>query len=202
MCIFVLINVDDIIVVSNADTAIDTLISNLGFEFAIKYLGELSYFLGIHVTKTENGLHLHQGKYVFDLLHHMKMTDAKPTPTPCISGAKLSKFSGDPLIDPTAYRSMVGAFQYLTLTRPNISYSVNQLCQFLHFPTNIHLTVAKRVLRYLKGTLQFGLQFNKGSLQLNGFCDSDWAGNPDDQKYTSGYCIYLGSCLISWTSKK
>jgi histone deacetylase 1/2 len=197
MCIFVLINVDDIIVVSNADTAIDTHISNLGFEFAIKYLGELSYFLGIHVTKTENGLHLHQEKYVFDLLHHMKMTGAKPALTPCISGAKLSKFSGDPLINCTVYRSMVGALQYLTLTRPNISYSVNQLCQFLHFPTNIHLTVAKRVLKYLKGTLQFGLQFNKGSLQLNGFCDSDWAGNLDDQKYTSGYCIYLGSCLIS-----
>jgi histone deacetylase 1/2 len=96
----------------------------------------------------------------------------------------------------------VGALQYLTLTRPDISYSVNQLCQFLHCPTNIHLTAAKRVLRYLKGTLQFGLQFNKGSLQLNGFCDSDWAGNPDDRKSTSGYCIYLGSCLISWAAKK
>ena len=202
VCVFVLIYVDDIIVTSNADTAIDTLISNLGSEFAIKDLGELSYFLGIQVTKTENGLHLHQGKYVVDLLHRMKMTGAKPAPTPCISGAKLSKFSGDPLTDPTEYRSIVGALQYLTLTRPDISYSVNQLCQFLHCPTNIHLTAAKRVLRYLKGTLQFGLQFNKGSLQLNGFCDSDWAGNPDDRKSTSGYCIYLGSCLISWAAKK
>jgi len=202
MFIFVLIYVDDIMVTSNANTVINTLISYLDFEFAIKDLGELSYFLGIQVTKTENGLHLHQGKYVVDLLHRMKMTGAKLAPTPYISGAKLSKFSGDPLTDPTEYRSMVGALQYLTLTRPDISYNVNQLCQFLHCPTNIHLTAAKRVLKYLKGTLQFGLQFNKGSLQLNGFCDSDWAGNPDDRKSTSGYCIFLGSCLISWTVKK
>jgi histone deacetylase 1/2 len=132
----------------------------------------------------------------------MKMTRAKLAPTLCISGVKLSKFLGDPLTDPTEYRSMMEAFQYLTLTKLDISYSVNQLCQFLHCSTNTHLTAAKKVLRYLKGTLQFGLQFNKGSLQLNGFCDSNWAGNPDDRKSTSGYCIYLGSCLISWTAKK
>jgi len=132
----------------------------------------------------------------------MKMTRAKPTPTLRTLGAKLSKFLGDPLTDPTKYRSMVEAFQYLTLTKLDISYSVNQLCQFLHCFTNTHLTATKRVLRYLKGTLQFELQFNKGSLQLNGFCDSYWVGNPDDRKSTSGYYIYLGLCLISWTAKK
>lgn len=110
----------------------------------------------------------------------MKMTCAKPAPTLCISGVKLSKFLGDPLIDPIEYRCMVEAFQYLTLTKLDISYSVNQLWQFLHCPTNTHLTAAKKVLIYLKGTLQFGLQFNKGSLQLNGFCYSNWAGNSDD----------------------
>ncbi|XP_031263116.1 uncharacterized protein LOC116121009 [Pistacia vera] len=97
---------------------------------------------------------------------------------------------------------MVGALQYLTLTRPDLSHSVNQLCQFLHCPRTTHLIAAKRVLRYLKGTLHFALQFSKGSLNLNAFCDSDWAGSPDDRKSTSGYCIYLGPCLISWTAKK
>ena len=125
VCVFVLIYVDAIIVTSNAVTTIDSLISNLGSKFAIKDLESLSYFLGIHVTKIENDLYLHQGKYVVDLLRRMKMTGAKPAPTPCITGAKLSKFSGDPLSDPTEYRSMVEALQYLTLTRPNISYNGN-----------------------------------------------------------------------------
>jgi hypothetical protein len=122
-----LIHVDDIIVTSNDVIAIDSLISNLGSKFAIKDLRSLSYLIGIHVTNVENSLHIHQGKYVIDLLHRMKVTGAKPAPTPCISGAKLSKLSGDPLIDPTKYKSMVGVFWYLTLTRPDICYSVNQL---------------------------------------------------------------------------
>jgi hypothetical protein len=121
----VLIYVDVIIVTSNAVTTIDSLIYNLSFKFAINDLRSLSYFLGIHVTKTKNDLHLHQGKYVVDLLHRMKMTSAKLAPTPCIAGAKLSKFSRDPLSDPIEYISMVEALKYLTLTRPDISYNVN-----------------------------------------------------------------------------
>ncbi|KAF5465754.1 hypothetical protein F2P56_015732 [Juglans regia] len=155
---------DDTIVTNNTSSSIDALISNLSCESAVKDLGPLSYFLGIQVTNTANGLHLHQGKYAVDLLHRMKMVGAKPASTPCTTGGKLSKLSGDPPDDPTEYRTMVGALQYLTLTRPDLSYSVNHLCRFLHCPRTTHLTVAKRVLRYLKCTLQFGLQFSKGSL--------------------------------------
>jgi histone deacetylase 1/2 len=125
VCVFLLIYVDAIIVTSNAVTTIDSLIYNLSFKFAINDLGSLSYFLGIHVTKIENDLHLHQGKYAVDLLHRMKMTGAKLAPTPCIAGAKLSKFLRDPLSNPTEYISMVEALKYLTLTRPDISYNVN-----------------------------------------------------------------------------
>ncbi|XP_011001643.1 PREDICTED: uncharacterized protein LOC105108864 [Populus euphratica] len=112
-------------------------------------LGPLSFFLGIQVTRTTDGLHLHQVKYVTDLLHRTKMVGAKPLSTPCSFGGKLSKFSGGPLSDSTKYRSMVGALQYLTLTRPDIFYSVNQFCQFLHSPTTVHLTATKHILRYL-----------------------------------------------------
>ncbi|XP_042962618.1 uncharacterized mitochondrial protein AtMg00810-like [Carya illinoinensis] len=195
--VYVLIYVDDIIVASNSSSSIDHLITHLSAEFAVKDLGSLSYFLGIQVTKTSEGLHLSQGKYATDLLNCTRMAGAKPTSTPCTSGSKLSKFLGDPLNDPTEYRTLVGALQHLTLTRPDLSFSVNQICQFLHCPTTDYLVAAKRVLRYLKGTLQFGLNFSKGSLQLNGFCDSDWARSPDDKKSTSGYCIYLSACLIS-----
>ncbi|KAF5470860.1 hypothetical protein F2P56_011348 [Juglans regia] len=186
--VYVLIYVDDIIIARNSSSSIDHLITHLSAEFAVKD-GPLSYFLGIMVTTTSEDLHLNQEKYAIDLLNRTRMAGAKPTSTPCTSGSKLSKFAGDPLNDPTEYKILVGALQYLTLTRPDLSFSVNQLCQFLHCPTTDHLVAAKRVLRYLKGTLQFGLNFSKGSLQLNGFCDSDWAGSPDDRKSTSGYCI-------------
>jgi hypothetical protein len=92
--------------------------------------------------------------------------------------------------------------QYCTLTRPDISFAVNQLCQFLHSPTTTHWTAAKRVLRYLKGSLNHGLHFGKGSLHLNAYSDSDWAGNPDDRRSTTGYALFLGPCLVSWCAKK
>jgi hypothetical protein len=110
--------------------------------------------------------------------------------------------NGDPLSDPSEYRHIVGALQYCTLTRPDIAYSVNQLCEFLHSPTTVHMIVAKRVLRYLKGTVDFDLSYTRGSLQLNGYCDSNWAGCPDDRRSTTSYGIYLGPCLISWAAKK
>jgi hypothetical protein len=108
------------------------------------------------------------------------------------SGVKFTVFSGDPLHNPTEYRSTVGALQYSTLTRPEIAFVVNQLCQFMQSPTTDHLTVANRDLRYLKGTLHHGLCFGKGALQLNAFSDSNWAGSIDDRHFTTGYAILFG----------
>jgi hypothetical protein len=130
------------------------------------------------------------------------MAGAKPTKSPLPAGSQLSQHSGDPLENASEYRHLVGALQYCTLTRPNISFAVNQLCQFLHSPTTIHWTAAKRVLRYLKGSINHGLQFGKGSLPLNAYSDSDWAGNPDDRRSTTGFALFLGPCLISWCAKK
>ena len=130
------------------------------------------------------------------------MADAKPSKSPCSSTSKLSKYDGDLLNDPTVYRHIVGSLQYCTLTHLEIAFSVNQLCQHLHAPTSTHLSAAKRVLRYLKGTPDHGLFYSKGSLQLNAFCDSDWAGSLDDRRSTSGFSVFLGDCLISWSVKK
>jgi hypothetical protein len=97
------------------------------------------------------------------------------------------------LIDPTEYRSIVGELQYCTLTRPDISFLINQLCQFIYSPTDKHWTAAKRVLRYLKVTIDHGLHYSKSSLQLNAYYDSDWTGSPDDQRFTSGFKVFLGA---------
>jgi transposase InsO family protein len=200
--IFLLIYVDDIIVTGTHSQVISSLITRMQKEFPVKDLGPLSYFLGIQVTRTPDGLHLCQSKYVADLLAKARMTDAKPVNSPCASGSKLSRFDGAPLLDFSEYRSIVGALQYCTLTRPDIAYSVNQLCQHLHHPTTAHWTAAKRVLRFLKNTSNHGLVFTKSPLHLHAFCDSDWAGSPDDRRSTSGFAVFLGNCLISWSAKK
>jgi hypothetical protein len=200
--IFVLIYVDDIIITGTDLPKINAIISDLQAEFKMKDLGALSYFLGIHVSRNNQGLYLNQAKYVLDLLHRVDMIGAKPYAAPCTSGKKLTKFDGDPLPDPSLYRHIVGALQYCTLTRPDIAYSVNQLCQFLHCPTTTHFQAAKRVLKYLKGTPDHGLLFTPGPIQLNAYCDSDWAGDPIDRRSTSGYGVFLGHCLLSWQAKK
>jgi hypothetical protein len=199
---FMLIYVDDIIVTGSNTTLIHSLITKLQHEFPLKDLGPLHYFLGVEVSRTASSLHLCQAKYIHTILHRTNMLEAKPAKSPSPSGLKLSKFDGEPLSDPTAFRQLVGALQYCTLTRPDISFSVNQLCQHMHAPTSAHWSAAKRVLRYLKSSVDHGLHYTKSPLHLTAYCDSDWAGDPDDRRSTTGFAIFLGSNLVSWSAKK
>ncbi|KAK2984661.1 hypothetical protein RJ640_006644 [Escallonia rubra] len=131
------------------------------------------------------------------------MINAKPLPTPIASSPKLSKTSGHPLPDPTHYRQIIGSLQYLTFTRPDLSFAINKLAQFMQHPTDAHWTAVKRILRYLKATISHGLLFQKSPISsLHAFSDADWAGNIDDRRSTGGYAIYLGPNLISWSAKK
>lgn len=196
-----LIYVDDIIVTCTHFSVISALIFQLQQKFPLKDLGNLSFFLGIQATRSEGSLYLCQAKYIKDLLHHTRMLGAKPSSSPCSVGTKLSKFHGDPLLDITEYRQVVGALLYCTLTRPEIAFSMNQLCQHMHSPSTTHWVAAKHVLRYLKNTIDHGLLYTPGPLRLQAFCDSDWAGNPDDRRSTSGFRVYLGNCLVSWSAK-
>lgn len=114
----------------------------------------------------------------------------------------LTSFSPDLFDNPSLYRSIVGALQYLTITRLDISFTVNQLCQHMHAPTLSHFSAVKRLLRFIKGTLSHGLSYTPSSFDIHAFSDSNWAGDPSDRKSTFGYCVFLGSNLISWSSKK
>lgn len=130
------------------------------------------------------------------------MQDCKPSKTPVMSGSKLSLHSGSTLSDPHEYRQVVGALQYLTITCPDLSYAVNQVCQFMHAPTTEHLQAVKRILRYLKNSVGAGIILKPAPLSLVvAFSNVDWAGCPNSRRSTSGFCTYLGSNLLSWGSK-
>jgi hypothetical protein len=198
--IFVLIYVDDIIVASSSQQAINALLHDLKSDFALKDLVDLHYFLGIKVKKTLSGILLSQEKYTMDVLKRVGVMNCKPMTTPTSTSEKLSLHDGVDLglEDATRYRSIVGALQYLTLTRPDISFSINKVCQFIHKPTTVHWTAVKRILRYLRFTLGIGLKIDKcSSTCVSAFSDADWAGDIDDRRSTGGFVVFLGSNIIS-----
>ncbi|XP_058725437.1 uncharacterized mitochondrial protein AtMg00810-like [Vicia villosa] len=202
-----LIYVDDIILTGSSPIMIQQLITKLDSVFSLKQLGDLDYFLGIEVKRTFNGnLLLSQGKYVRDLLQRAEMDGCKSITTPLPAAVKLSKAGTDFFEDPALYRSIVGALQYVTITRPELGYSVNKVCQFMSQPLVSHWSAVKRILRYLKGTSDYGLVFKPASsaapIHLRAYCDADWASDMDDRRSTSGACVFLGPNLISWWSKK
>ncbi|KAM6582045.1 hypothetical protein CsatB_009047 [Cannabis sativa] len=200
---YLLVYVDDIIVIGSHAKEVSTLISNLSSLFALKDLGNLHYFLGVQITKTDNGLHLCQTKYIQDLLNRTKMQGAKSSNTPMTSGLKLSHFGSDHVLDSTLYRSVVGALQYATITRPDIAFSVNKVSQFMQNPLESHWIAVKRILRYLAGTLDYGLHLQRSTnYDITAFCDADWASDPDDRRSTTGYCVLFGNNLVAWKSKK
>jgi hypothetical protein len=181
-----------------------TLLEKLRDDFALKDLGDLHYFLGIEVNKVKDGIILSQDKYACDLLKRAGMTECKPASMPLATGGKLMAHSGTQLgsADATKYRSIVGALQYLTLTRLDLAFAVNKVCQFEHAPTDEHWAAVKRILRYVKGCTKVGLKIGKNSsLLVSAFSDADWAGL-DDRKSTGGYAVFLGANLVSWNARK
>ncbi|CAJ2668996.1 unnamed protein product [Trifolium pratense] len=205
--VYLLVYVDDIIITGSSLTLVQHLVTKLDSVFSLKQLGNLDYFLGIEVKHlTDGSLLLTQSKYIKDLLVKTNMIDSNPIATPMMSSCKLSKVGSDSVADPTLYRSVVGSLQYATITRPEISFAVNKVCQFMSAPLESHWTAVKRILRYLKGTSHIGLKLFPTNvhhpLSLKAYCDADWASDPDDRRSTSGAAIFFGPNLVSWWSRK
>ncbi|XP_028798944.1 uncharacterized protein LOC114754339 [Neltuma alba] len=181
-----------------------TLIANLDHEFSLKDLGPLSYFLGIEVKRYKDGsLHLVQTKYLKDILSRAGMVNTKGVVTPMTVGLKLFKHGSDVMINPQLYRSIVGALQYATITRPEISFAVNKVCQFMQNPLMSHWKAVKRILRYIAGTLTHGIILRPCTNRaITAYCDADWASDCNDRHSTTGFCIYFGTNLVAWSSKK
>ena len=161
------------------------------------------YYLGLEIHRTGEGIFLHQHKFIHDLLVEAGLLDCKPLSLPVDTNIKLSEKEGALLDNPTLYRKFVGKLLYLTVSRPDISYVVHLLSQFVHAPRIPHLTAIQRVLRYLKGTAFQGIFYPaNSSLQLEAYCDSDWGSCFDTSRSTTGMCLLLGSSLVNWFSRK
>lgn len=197
--IFLLIYVDDILITGDNNEDMSLVLQHLNNIFSLKDLGELHHFLSIEVNHTAQGMHLSQGKYIKELLHKAQIDGAKGFATPMISSSRLSKYEDNGTVNSTTYISVVGALQYVTITRPEIAFSVNKVSQFMVSPLDTHWKTVKRILRYLAETVDYGLYIVKN---LTHFSDSNWASDPDDRRSVTGFAVYIGKNLISWSSKK
>lgn len=200
---YLLVYVDDIIVTGNNSMAVKRMIEALAVRFSIKDMGRLHFFLGVEVVHKPDGLVLTQSKYISEILKKYNMHESKGVLSPMSSSLMLQVSDGSAPADTKQYREILGKLQYLSFTRPDISFTVNKLSQYMHSPTAMHWQAVKRLLRYLKHTINYGIFLSRtSSLSLQVFADADWAGNQHDRTSTSGYIAYLGASPISWSSKK
>jgi hypothetical protein len=196
-----LLYADDMIITGDDPEYIAFVKARFSDQFLMSDLGPLRYFLGIEIS-TPEGFFLSQKKYIQDL-HRASLTDHRTTETPMELNVHLVATDGEPLEDPTRYRHIIGSLVYLSVTRPDISYSVHILSQFVYAPTQIHYSHLIRVLCYLRGTISRRLFFSRfSSLQLQAYCDATWASDLSDRRSLSAYCVFLGGSLIAWKTKK
>ena len=171
--LYLLVYVDDIVITGNSPSFLNILIQQLSHAFELKDLGPFYYFLGLHIIRISRGLYLNQSKYAKDLLQKHNMLSSKVDRTPCAPNLRLVPNEGHFLANPHEHRSLIGSLHYLTFTRPNLSFVVHQVCQFMVVPTNAHLVAVKRFLIYLNGNPTSGIFLQSGPLSLFAFFDSD-----------------------------
>ena len=192
------IYVDDIMFGSTSPSKVQESVNQMREEFEMSMVGELNFFLGLQVKQTESGIFISQSKYAKNLVQRFGLEKAKHFKTPMSTTLKLTKDENGVSVDPTLYRSMIGSLLYLTASRPDICYSVGVCARYQSDPKESHITAIKRIIRYISGTLDYGIWYLKDTdISLVGFSDVDWTNNANNRKSTSGGCFYLGNNLVS-----
>ena len=199
--LIVCLYVDDLIFTSNL--SIDMFKSAMKREFEMTDLGLMEFFHGIEVTQNEKGVFICQNKYAQNVTRLFRMVNCSPISRPMTMGTKLSREDNEIEFDSTQFRKLVGSLMYLTTTRPDIMYTVSVISRFMDSPKNSQWQARKIILRYIAGTLNYGIMYSSSDdFQLVGYIDSDFAGSIDDRKRTSRYVFYLGMGIVAWASKK
>ncbi|XP_054778065.1 uncharacterized mitochondrial protein AtMg00810-like [Prosopis cineraria] len=207
--ILILVYVDDLLITGSFKSGIKETKEFLHSKFKIKDLGLLKYFLRIEVACSKRGIVMKQRKYVLDLLFETRMSGCRPLTIPMASNLRLTAYEEgrnkkeELLKDPGEYRRLIGKLIYLTMTRPDISFFVQSLSQFMQTPTKVHMAAAKNVLRYLKNNPGLRILLSsRHSTTLRCFCDLDWAACHTTRRSISDYLLKIGDSLISWKAKK
>lgn len=196
--------VDDLLVTGSSTKNILKFKMQMKSEFDMRDIGKLAYYLHLEVNQEKEYTEIKHTTYGKRILEKMNMSICKLVKFPMESKVHIDKDEGGQLVDSTLYRSIIGELRYLVHTRPDISYSVGVLSRYMDKPIMLHYNAMKRVLRYVKGTLDYGLVNHRktGNYILSGYSDSDHAGSMDDRKSTTGIAFYLNEDLITWVSQK
>ncbi|GJY51723.1 retrovirus-related pol polyprotein from transposon TNT 1-94 [Tanacetum coccineum] len=201
--LLVQIYVDDIIFASTDPKACEIFSYEMSSKFQMSMMGQMSFFLGLQVSQNPGGIFINQSKFALEILKKFGMDSCDPVDTPMVDRLKLDE---DPLgipVDQTRFRSMVGSLMYLTASRPDLVFAVCMCARYQASPTKKHLEALKRVFRYLRGTINWGLWYPKDTaMALTAYADADHAGCQDTRRSTSGSAQFLGDKLVSWSSKK
>ncbi|KAJ6883706.1 hypothetical protein NC652_030829 [Populus alba x Populus x berolinensis] len=187
---------------SNNPTMFEDFKRSMVHEFVMTDIGLMSHFLGLEVTQKEEGIFVSQNGYAKDILERFKMESCNPVSTPVENGVELRK-SKVGNVDPTYFKSLVGSLRYLTCTRPDILYGVGLISRYMETPDQSHLNAAKRILRYIKGTMNEGMFYTSSKdFNLVGYSDSDWGRDLDERKSTTGFVFFMEDTSFTWSSKK
>lgn len=196
--------VDDLIFTGNSECMFKGFKDSMMREFDMSDLGRMKYFLGVEVIQNAELIFICQKKYAREVLGRFGMEHSNAVQNPIVPGCKLTKNEENAKgVNTTEYKQLVGSLLYLTATRPDLMYAVGLVSRYMERPTEMHLQAVKRILRYLRGTTEFGIIYRKGDEgKLRAYADSDYAGDVDDRKSTSGFVFMLGTGAVSWSSKK
>ena len=201
----VAVYVDDLFVTGTNIKLIGEFKERMSTKFDMSDLGKLTYYLGIEVCQHHNGITLVQRRYAMKILEDDGMDKCNSVQTPMESGLKLSKAEHEKEIDATRFRRNIGCLRYLIHTRPDLAYSVGVLSRFMQSPRESHGIAMKQILRYLRGSVSYGLTFERstqGVPKLLGYSGSSYVSDPDDGRSTTGHIFYLGESPITWCSQK
>ena len=197
------IYVDDIILGSTNESLCREFAKLMQAEFEMSLMGELTFFLGLQIKQTTDGIFIHQEKYTKQIIKKYSFENAKHNSTPMSSSSRLDLDSSGKKVNEKLYRGMIGSLLYLTASRPDILFSVCLCARFQSTPTETHLSAVKRIFKYLSNTSKLGIWYPKNNnFNLIGYSNADYAGCKIDRKSTSGTCQFLGDKLVSWSSKK
>ncbi|XP_042038225.1 uncharacterized mitochondrial protein AtMg00810-like [Salvia splendens] len=199
----IVVYVDDILVATNDRKKIESFKGFLAQHFKFKDLGTPKYFLGLEIARSKDGILVSQRKYAMDLLRDAGLLGCKPSSVHMDPSKQLGQDAGEVMKESSKYRRLIGRLLYLCITRPDITFVVYKLSQYVSKPCEEHWIPSEKILRYVKGTPGHGLFYSrKSEPSLSIFLDADWAACPDTRRSMTGYCLFLGTSLISWKAKK